>query len=239
MNPWRDEAIVLGSRKSSEANRVVFLLTRGHGRIAAAANGVRRTKSKIGARLEPMCHVDVLVRDGRGLATVEEVRLVSVHHRLHSDLGRLTQGLAMLEAVDRMTPEHEPVPDIFDMLRRALATLDESTSPLMLAGFYWKLLALEGSAPNVTTCVRCGTVGPLVSFDIADGGAVCASCRMGATVSPEALEIMRMILGGELHLALALSESPAVNEVNQLAMNAMEAHLERRIRSLGVFDRHL
>lgn len=239
MNPWRDEAIVLGSRKSSEANRVVFLLTRGHGRIAAAANGVRRTKSKIGARLEPMCHVDVLVRDGRGLATVEEVRLVSVHHRLHTDLGRLTQGLAMLEAVDRMTPEHEPVPDIFDMLRRALAALDESTSPLMLAGFYWKLLALEGSAPNVTTCVRCGKDGPLVSFDIADGGAVCASCRMGANVSPEALEIMRMILGGELHLALALSESPAVNEVNQLAMNAMEAHLERRIRSLGVFDRHL
>ena len=38
MNPWSDEAIVLGSRKSNESNRVVFLLTRGHGRIAAAAN---------------------------------------------------------------------------------------------------------------------------------------------------------------------------------------------------------
>ena len=42
MNPWSDEAIVLGSRKSNESNRVVFLLTREHGRIAAAANGVRR-----------------------------------------------------------------------------------------------------------------------------------------------------------------------------------------------------
>ena len=182
MNPWRDEAIVLGSRKSSEANRVVFLLTRDHGRMAAAANGVRKTKSKIGARLEPMCHVDVLVRPGRGLATVDEVRLVTVQHRLHSDLGRLTQGLAMLEAVDRMTPEHEPVPAIFDMLRRALAALEESRSPLMLAGFYWKLLALEGSAPVVTSCVRCGSGGPLVSFDILDGGAVCSSCRMGATI---------------------------------------------------------
>ena len=239
MNPWRDEAIVLGSRKSSEANRVVFLLTREHGRIAAAANGVRKTKSKIGARLEPMCHVDVLVRPGRGLATVDEVRLVSVQHRLHSDLGRLTQGLAMLEAVDRLTPEHEPVPAIFEMLRRALAALDESKSPLMLAGFYWKLLALEGSAPNVSACVKCGSDGPLVAFDVLDGGAVCASCRMGATVSPEALDILRMILGGELHVALALQESAAVNEVNQLAMNAMESHLERRIRSLGVFDRHL
>lgn len=239
MNPWRDEAIVLGSRKSSEANRVVFLLTREHGRIAAAANGVRKTKSKIGARLEPMCHVDVLIRPGRGLATVDEVRLVTVQHKLHSDLGRLTQGLAMLEAVDRLTPEHEPVPAIFEMLRRALAALDDSKSPLMLAGFYWKLLALEGLAPNVKSCVKCGAEGELVAFDVLDGGAVCSGCRMGATVSPEALDILGMILGGELHVALGLQESPAVNEVNQLAMNAMEAHLERRIRSLGVFDRHL
>lgn len=239
MNPWRDEAIVLGSRKSNEANRVVILLTKEHGRLAVAANGVRKTRSRIGARLEPMCHVDVLVRPGRGLATVDEVRLVSVQHKLHSDLNRLTQGLAMVEAVDRMTPEQEPVPAIFEMLRRALAALDESRSPLLLAGFYWKLLALEGSAPLLDSCVRCGAASGLVSFDVIDGGTVCGSCRMGAAVSEEALAILRMVLGGELHLALAMPESAAVNEVNQLAMNAMEAHLERRIRSLGVFDRHL
>ena len=239
MNPWRDEAIVLGSRKSSEANRVVILLTRGHGRLAVAANGVRKTRSKIGARLEPMCHVDILVRPGRGLATVDEVRLVTVQHRLHSDLSRLTQGLAMVEVVDRMTPEMEPVPAIFEMLRRALAALDESRSPLMLAGFYWKLLALEGSAPQLDECVRCGATADLVSFDILEGGTVCGSCRMGATVSEDALAVLRLVLGGRLHEALALPESPAVNEVNQLAMDAMEAHLERRIRSLGVFDRHL
>ena len=107
MNPWSDEAIVLGSRKSNESNRVVFLLTREHGRIAAAANGVRKTKSRIGARLEPMNHVEVLVKPGRGLAVVDEVRLVTVHHRLHSDLGRMSQGMAMLEAVDRITPDHD------------------------------------------------------------------------------------------------------------------------------------
>ena len=239
MNPWRDEAIVLGSRKSNEANRVVFLLTRDHGRVAVAANGVRKTRSKIGARLEPMCHVDVLVKPGRGLSTVDEVRLVTVQHRLHSDLDRLTQGLAMVEAVDRMTPEHEPVPDIFEILRRALATLEESKSPLLLAGFYWKLLALEGSAPQLDECVRCGSAGELVAFDVLEGGTVCSGCRMGATVSAEALSILRQVLGGELHRALALPDSPAVQEVSRLAMDAMESHLERRIRSLGVFDRHL
>ena len=239
MNPWSDEAIVLGSRKSNESNRVVFLLTREHGRIAAAANGVRKTKSRIGARLEPMNHVEVLVKPGRGLAVVDEVRLVTVHHRLHSDLGRMSQGMAMLEAVDRITPDHEPVPLIFELLRRALATLDERRSPVMLAAFYLKLLALEGSAPQLDACVGCGSAENLVGFDSVQGGTQCGSCRMGAAFSVQALEVLRMVLGGNLRAALDLEESAAVNEANQMVMAMMEAHLERRIRSLGVFDRHL
>ena len=239
MNPYRDEAIVLGSAKSSEANRVVFLLTRDHGRMAAAANGVRKTKSRIGARLEPMCHVDIMIKPGKSLATVDEVRLVTVQHKLHSDLQRLTQGMAMLEVVNKMTPEHEPVPQIFEMLRGALVALEEQRSPLVLAGFYWKLLALEGSAPQLDACVSCGAADQLVGFDFLEGGVQCAGCRMGPVVAPGAIHIMRMILGGRLREALALEESVAVQQVNELAMRAMEAHLERRIRSLGVFDRHL
>ena len=239
MNPYRDEAIVLGSAKSSEANRVVFLLTRDHGRMAAAANGVRKTKSRIGARLEPMCHVDIMIKPGKSLATVDEVRLVTVQHKLHSDLQRLTQGMAMLEVVNKMTPEHEPVPQIFEMLRGALVALEEQRSPLVLAGFYWKLLALEGSAPLLESCVSCGAADELVGFDVLEGGVQCAGCRMGPPVAPGAIHIMRMILGGRLREALALEESVAVQQVNELAMRAMEAHLERRIRSLGVFDRHL
>jgi hypothetical protein len=62
---------------------------------------------------------------------------------------------------------------------------------------------------------------------------------MGAPFSAQALDVLRMILGGNLRAALDLGESPAVHEAHQMVMNMMEAHLERRIRSLGVFDRHL
>jgi hypothetical protein len=62
---------------------------------------------------------------------------------------------------------------------------------------------------------------------------------MGAAFSVQALEVLRMVLGGNLRAALDLEESAAVNEANQMVMAMMEAHLERRIRSLGVFDRHL
>ena len=79
MSTYRDNAVVLGSYKFGEADRVVVLLTQEHGKIRAVAKGVRKTKSSIGARLEPMSHVDVSLRSGKDLDTVSEVRLVHTH----------------------------------------------------------------------------------------------------------------------------------------------------------------
>ena len=56
---YRDYAVVLRQHKLGEADRIVTLLTRQHGLVRAVAKGVRRTKSKFGARLEPFAHIDV------------------------------------------------------------------------------------------------------------------------------------------------------------------------------------
>ena len=103
MSTYRDNAVVLGSYKFGEADRVVVLLTQEHGKIRAVAKGVRKTKSSIGARLEPMSHVDVSLRSGKDLDTVSEVRLVHTHSALRTDFDRLNQGLSMLEAVNLLT----------------------------------------------------------------------------------------------------------------------------------------
>ena len=50
MSLYRDEAVVLRTQKLGEADRIITLLTREHGRVRGVAKGVRRTKSKFGAR---------------------------------------------------------------------------------------------------------------------------------------------------------------------------------------------
>lgn len=239
MNSYRDQAVVLRSHKFGEADRVVVLLTEKHGKVRAVARGVRKTRSSIGARLEPMSHVDVSLRRGRGLDTVSEVRLVEPFAALRNDLDRTAQAMAMLEAVDTLTPDSEPVAHLYDILSRALRTLNERMSPFMLGAFFWRLLLIEGHAPQTEACVRCGEEGSLTSFDVIEGGAHCAACRSGVPVSPAALRLVRTVLAGRVNEALSEPESPAVHEANALAMEAMEHHLERRLRSLGVFDRHL
>lgn len=239
MSVYRDTAVVLGSYKFGEADRVVVLLTQNHGKIRAVAKGIRKTKSSIGARLEPMSHVDVSLRTGRELDTIDQVRLVEPLQVLRSDFDRLRQGLSMVEAINKITPDKEPVPHLFDLLTRALHFLNQQSSPLLLASFFWRLISIEGATPQLDECVNCHERGNLSYFDVQQGGVHCGACRSGVPVSESAIEILRWILGGKMNEALALAESIPVHEVNRLAMEAMEAHLERRLKSLGVFDRHL
>jgi DNA repair protein RecO (recombination protein O) len=233
---YRDHGIVLRTHKLGEADRIVAFYTAGHGKVRAVAKGVRKTRSKFGARLEPTSHVAAQFYEGRTLDIVTQVESVDQFRTLREDLDRFARASAMLEAVDQVSEDAGPSTALYQLLLRALRTLSAHSSNLVVAGFFWKLLALEGLQPTVDRCVRCGSDDDLVSFDIGEGGVLCRSCRRGTALSPEALVLMQQILGGRLSTALETPDSPATTEVELLATRALERHLERRLRSIGVLE---
>ena len=240
MSLYRDTGVVLRTYKLGEADRIVVILTAEHGKVRAVAKGVRKTKSRFGGRLEPLNHVSLLLYEGRELDIVSQADMIDTPAPLLADLDLLTQGLALLEAVDQVAMDREPAPALYRMLVGALRTLEERPSPLVVPAFYWKLLVAEGVRPELDACVGCGEREPvvaLVAFDMAEGGVLCRSCRSGRPVSAEALRITRMILGGQLNAALGEEPSLATPEVGHLATAALEHHLERRLRSVAMFER--
>ncbi len=235
---YRDTGVVLRTYKLGEADRIVVILTEHHGKVRAVAKGVRKTMSKFGARLEPLSHVRLLMYQGRELDIVSQAESVETLAPLMSDLDHLTSGLAIVEAIDQMALDREPSPHLYRMLVGALRTLAERTSPLVVTAFYWKLLAAEGVRPELDECVRCGATEPFVAFDVMQGGVTCRNCRAGAPLSVPALDVMRMILGGRMNEALDLPNSPVVHEVAGHANRALEHHLERRLRTVAMFESH-
>lgn len=233
---YRDEGVVLRTYKLGEADRIVVLLTRGRGKVRAVAKGVRKTKSKFGARLEPTSHVAVQLYQGRELDIVTQAETIDRFRSVRIDLDCFARASAMLETADQLAQEGEVNPRLYLMLVGALRTLDASESPLVVPAFFWKVLALEGYRPEVDVCVQCGDEGPLVAFDLEAGGLLCRICRRGQSVSPEAVELLQMILGRQLNEVLARPSSPAAHEVDHLATRAVEHHLERRLRSVTVLD---
>lgn len=233
---YRDHGIVLRTHKLGESDRIVTFVTERHGKVRAVAKGVRKTKSKFGARLEPTSHVAVQLYEGRELDIVTQAEAVDHFRVIREDLDRLGAAVTMLETVDQMSLDREPNPDLYRMLLGALRTLAADHSPLVVAGFHWKLLALEGFRPMVEGCVVCGATDGLVAFDPIEGGLLCNEHRRGTRLSAEAVELLQQILGGRLGQALAAPASSATHEVDHLATRVMEHHLERRLRSVGLFD---
>jgi len=235
---YRDTAVVLRTYKLGEADRIIVLLTEHHGKVRAVAKGVRKTMSKFGARLEPGSHVQLLLSQGRDLDVVSQADAVETLAPLMADLDHLTNAMAVLEAADQMALEREPNAALYRMVVGALRTVGERSGPLVVPAFYWKLLAADGLRPELDECVRCGEPGPLVSFDMDQGGALCRTCRTGAPLSEEALELMRMILGGRLNDALSDPAAKVTHEVAGHATRALEHHIERRLRTVAMFESH-
>lgn len=238
MTNYRDDAVVLRTYRLGESDRIVVLLTETNGKVRAVAKGVRKTRSRLGSRLEPLSHVSVLLHKGRELDIVSQVEALDTASALRADLDKMTQGLAMLEAVDQMTIDREPVPHIHRMLVGALGALARDGSSLVVGAFYLKLLAVEGFEPELARCTSCAATEELVAFDVVNGGVQCRSCRTGPAISSGAVALMRRILGGQLAGALAEPESPITREVTHIATVAIERQCERRLKSVGMFERH-
>jgi len=231
---YRDRGVVLRTYRLGEADRIVVVLTEGHGKVRAVAKGVRKTKSRFGARLEPTSHVAMLLYEGRELDIVTQADSIEHHPTMRADLGRLAKATALLEAVDDVAQEREPDVQLYRMLVGALRALEQRDSPLLVAAFYWKLLAAEGVAPLVDGCARCGTADDLVAFDLTEGGVLCRAHRSGTPIGADALDLLRRILTGELNAALAAPAGPATRELEALATAAVESHVERRLRAPAV-----
>jgi DNA repair protein RecO (recombination protein O) len=234
MSLYRDRALVLRTYKLGEADRIVVLLTHEHGKVRTVAKGVRRTTSRHGARLEPIAHVGVQLYRGRDLDTVTQVDTIDAFAGIRSDLDRLGRASILLEAIDAVTLEREPDRRLFDLLLGGLRALESGDRPLLVAGFLFKLLMVEGVAPIVDQCVACGAVEDLVALDLDAGGARCRACRAGTPVPQAGFELLGRMLGGRMGAALNEPASATTQTLERLAVGAMERHLERRLRSATV-----
>ena len=240
---YKTEAVVLRSFRLGEADRVLHLYTLDRGRVGAVAKGVRKTKSRFGARLEPLSHVALMLHQGSSdLQTVTGADLIRPHSPTREDYYRLSVGLIGAEAMLRLFSEQEANERAFTALTRFLDVLDETPTsdgraaldPLVLS-FQLKLLWLSGYLPHVTSCADCGAETGLAGYSPRAGGAVCANCANGALpLSHEGLLGIEGLLQrplAEAHEA-GLSER-AAREALGVITASYEYHGGFRLRTLA------
>ncbi|MFE3447207.1 DNA repair protein RecO [Nocardia sp. NPDC059180] len=242
MRLYRDHAVVLRQHKLGEADRIVTLLTRQNGLVRAVAKGVRRTKSRFGARLEPFAYIDVQLHPGRNLDTITQVHTVEANAAgIIDDYGRYTTACAVLETAERLAGEERaPATRLHILTAGALRAIAAGQRPheLVLDAFLLRAMGFAGWAPALDECARCATPGPHRAFHVAAGGAVCVHCRPPGAATPGAgvLDLMIALHRGEWEYVETVPDTTR-RQASGLIAAHLQWHLERQLRTLPLIER--
>jgi DNA repair protein RecO (recombination protein O) len=234
---FKAEAVVLRSIRFGEADRILHLYTAERGRVGAIAKGVRRVRSRMGGRLEPLSRVKLVLHEGRGdLCTVTQADTVHAHAAVREHRGSLERATQACDAVLRLLDSGEPNRPAYNLLCNELAVLDAdpgSASRAQALAFRAKLLLAAGFAPELASCASCGETEHLGAFSPSAGGVVCAGCEAGSfPLGPEAHQFL---VGA---LARPLLEAPgapelALSQADRALAETLEHHAHVRLRRVA------
>ena len=185
---------------------------------------------------------DVQLYEGRNLDIVSQVEMREPYaRRIAEDYRLYTAATAMVETADKLVDhEREPALQQYRLLHGALGVLSrrERDAGLVLDSFLLRSLAIAGYAPSIEECATCGAPGPHRAFAVAEGGAVCDSCRPPgvAAPAPETFVLLGSLLEGQWALAEGSDDRTRRETAGVVAAYA-QYHLERKVRSLSLVER--
>ncbi|MEP6478728.1 MAG: DNA repair protein RecO [Rhodoglobus sp.] len=240
MPTYRDEAVVLRTHKLGEADRIVTMLSRSHGKIRAVAKGVRRTASKFGSRLEPFMVADIQCYIGRSLDIVQQAESLGAYGaEITSDYASYTAASVMVETADKITDDDGSLQQYL-LLVGALRSLarGEHAPTLTLDSYLLRALSIAGWAPSFVDCAVTGAPGPHSAFVVQLGGVV--SDEVAPPGSPrldtETIALLGSLLAGEWD-EVELAPEKARSQASGVVAAYTQFHLERSLRSLQHVDR--
>lgn len=243
---YRTKAIVLDKTKLKETDLILTLVGESGRQIRAVAKGARKPGSRLAARCELCCEVDVLLAHGRNLDIVSQADLIAAPLGAQPSYELLTAASAVAEVAETCTYEDAEDPFVYAITRAVLAHLAAAASDalaqspahldLLVAAYIFKLLSHVGYRPDYSACVACGDPSPGY-FSAQAGGLLCASCASGVPGCKPVDANMARWLEGIVsmrfsELAIAPIDSHTAARVLGLAHLWAATHLECRLRAL-------
>jgi DNA repair protein RecO (recombination protein O) len=196
---WSDSGIVLGVRRHGEANAILELMTREHGRHLGLVRG------GAGSRMRPVLQAGNSVRAvwrarldehlGHFLVEGAELRAASFLPISHAVF-----GVSHLAALCRLLPERDPHPAIYEALSAILdRMLDRPCAAASVARFELQLMAELGFGLDLDACAVTGEAGDLAYVSPKTGRAV--SRAAGAPWAEKLLRLPRFLAEQDLGAA--------------------------------------
>lgn len=148
MRSYKDEGIVLDRINLGEADRLITILAKHHGKITILAKGARKITSRRAGHLEPLNYVIFSACKGRHFDHLIEIESKQTFTNVKSRLSRVGYGYYLVELVCRLLAENQPHEDIFGLLYETLEHLSTSPRRIFIRAFEIKMLKSLGFWPS-------------------------------------------------------------------------------------------
>ena len=237
-------ALVLRKTKLGETDLILTLLASDGRQVRAVAKGARRSKSRLGARVEPYTVLDMLLHSGRTLEILAEAETVTTHDALRADYDRTMAAAVVADLLDKGSMEGQSEPQIFDM---ALVTLDVmetasvETLEFLVLAFLLKALAMHGYRPSLDRCAACGgDPHGAIAFSVESGGVLCEACSAGSggtrPMTREARDALRFLLRARMADVPDSVMTPSLmSEVRMIVRSYTGFHIPSRLKALDFY----
>ena len=244
MSVLSSEAVVLRTWPVHEADLIVSFFTRDYGRVRGVAKSALKSRKRFGGSLEPMTVARAWFAERPRQELVRLDQLEILHSPLSSpvDPVRLTVLSFFAELLDEALPDHDPHETVFRLL---LAVLDLTTveQPWMpLTYFQLWMTRLMGLLPDLVHCTACGEAlqAGETSFNTLGDGLFCPIHRNGdaSELSADSWQLAQRMLRAP---ASAFAAEPwprrRAQDLRRFTLQALERHLERKLRSAEALAR--
>lgn len=143
------KCVILGHRNLGESDKIVFLYNEEFGKIRAIAKGARKMTSKFIGHLETLNICDITFYFGPKNTIITEISTIDAHKKLRRNLDKLSGALQIAEITDQVLYENQTLDNLFRLMEKTLAHLNNSKKPLLISMSYIiKLLDKVGILPE-------------------------------------------------------------------------------------------
>lgn len=184
MNNFVTDAINLKSYNLSESDKIIVMYSRDKGLIRGVAKGVKKPKSKLGARMDLLVANKLMLYKGKNLDTICQAEALNTFNRIRQNMDKIFYSLYISEVVANFGVEDDPCSnEVFDLLYKALECIASASDKveilIAVLKFQMKMMVLSGFGVELNTCLKCGCElrEDNMYFSSTLGGVICKECN--------------------------------------------------------------
>ena len=182
-NNFVTDAINIKSYNLSESDKIIVMYSKDKGIIRGVAKGVKKPKSKLGARMDLLVANTVMLHKGKNLDTICQADVLNTFNKTRSDLDKIFYSMYVTEIINNFGVEDDPgAESVYSILYKALKTISEADSKveilLSVIKFQMKIMKEMGFSIELTSCLHChnDVLDEPMFFIPEIGGIICKNC---------------------------------------------------------------